>query len=243
MVFFFTVSSCAPFYHFRPLAHIDPQKMPIVQSLPQSGLSIGIKTYHTAQDIHDLFGHHGLWREHVIPIQIVLKETDPRYSATIAEHSIFLSLLGQNYRSISPSEAFDISWQANVPYVNIKQTLYYTGVFLFTLVTLGLGSFIWILPSPFAQPNPQATPFGRDLSYKALPLHSTIYPNENVGGLLYFNLPFNEQLLSRTILLFQIRETAIDKKSPPRVIDISIPLTSHRKSDVNPVMEILHGFF
>ncbi len=240
----FSLSACASFYHFRPLSRPDPATMPIVEKIPGSGLTIGIRSYHTAQDTHALFGHQGLWRQHVIPIQVVLAESGKNnVEVHLVPHSVYLSLLKKNYRNISPSEAFDIAWQANVPYQNAKQVLYYTGLILFTIVTLGLGSMIWVLPSPFSQPTPAQTPFGRDLAYKSFPVKSTLYPDGTVGGLFYFTLPFNEKLISRTRLIFQIREIDPSKKNPPRNFNISVQLSSKTRSEVNPVMEILHGFF
>ena len=242
-VFVFTITACTSFYHFRPLSHPDPQSMPLVDKIPGTDLTIGVRTYHTAQAIHGLFGHQGLWREHVIPIQVVLKKDGAATEASLVPHSVFLSVLKKNYRNISPAEAFDIAWQANVPYQNVKKALYYTGLILFTIVTLGLGSMIWVLPSPFSQPTPAQTPFGRDLAYKAFPDKALLYPHGKAGGLLYFQLPFNEKLLSRTRLLFQIRVIDPGKKNPPRIINVSVRLTSKMRSKVNPLMEILHGFF
>ncbi|EQD25740.1 MAG: hypothetical protein D084_Lepto4C00010G0003 [Leptospirillum sp. Group IV 'UBA BS'] len=239
----FTVSSCASFYHFRPLSHPDPATMPIVEKIPASGLMVGIRTYHTAQDTHNLFGHQGLWREHVIPVQVALVDKGSNVEIQLVPDSVFLSVLKKNYHNISPSEAYDIAWQAKVPYQNVEQVLYYTGLFLFTIATLGLGSMIWVLPSPFSQPIPAQTPFGRDLAYKAFPEKATLYDQGSAGGLFYFHLPFNEKLLSRTRLSFQLRETDLAKKSPPRILLVSVRLTSKKKSQVNPLMEILHGFF
>ena len=239
----FSISACASFYHFRPLSHPEPEMMPIVEKVPGSHLVVGVHSFHTAQDTHSLFGHQGLWREHVIPIQVVVAEDGEDLQAQIVPDSVFLSLLKKDYRDISPSEAFDIAWQAKVPYQNVKQVLYYTGLILFTIVTLGLGSMIWVLPSPFSQPTPAQSPFGRDLAYKAFPIKTIIYSHGRAGGLFYFNLPFNEKLLSRTKLLFQVRETDLAKKTPPKTLDISIRLGSKSKSRVNPLLEILHGFF
>ena len=242
-VFVFAITACSSFYHFRPLSHPDPQWMPIVGKIPGTDLTIGVRTYHTAQATHALFGHQGLWREHVIPIQVVLKEDGANMETSLVPHSVFLSVLKKNYRNISPAEAFDIAWQANVPYQNVKQVLYYTGLILFTIVTLGLGSMIWVLPSPFSQPNPAQTPFGRDLAYKAFPAQAPLYAHGKAGGLFYFHIPFNEKLLSRTQFSLQLRETDLDKKLPPRIISVSVKLTSRSRSKVNPLMEILHGFF
>jgi len=239
----FSISACASFYHFRPLSHPEPEMMPIVEKVPGSHLVVGVHSFHTAQDTHSLFGHQGLWREHVIPIQLVIKESGDTLQAQVVPHSVFLSQLKKNYPAITPSEAFDVAWQANVVYTDVKQVLYYTGVFLFTIVTLGLGSMIWVLPSPFSQPTPAQSPFGRDLAYKAFPIKTIIYSHGRAGGLFYFNLPFNEKLLSRTKLLFQVRETDLAKKTPPKTLDISIRLGSKSKSRVNPLLEILHGFF
>ena len=239
----FSISACASFYHFSPLSHPDPEKLPIVVKIPGSGLTVGLRSYHTAQDIHELFGHSGLWREHILPILLVVKESNSNFSAQILEHSTSLSLLNLYYRSIPPSQAFDIAWQANVPYIDVKQVLYYTGLIIFTIVTLGLGSMIWVLPSPFSQPTPQSDPFGRDLSYKAYPINAVIHPDEKLGGLLYFNFPIEEGFLNRTSLFFQVQETSLDKKIPPKIINVHIPLSAKKKSKVNPVLEILHGFF
>ena len=242
LLFFFTVSSCSSFYHFRPLSYPEPGQMKLVRSIPGTGITVGVQPYHTAQNIHALFGHQGLWREHVIPVLLVIEEkNDAR--VTFNPHSLFLSVLNKHYRNISPQEAFDIAWQADVPYQTIKKTLYYTGLILFTIVTLGLGSMIWVLPTPFAQPTPAQTPFGRDLAYKAFPLKATVLPKDKVGGLLYFNLPFNEKLINQTALNFQVTEVGLGKNSGPQVVNVTFPLKSKEKSKVNPVFEMLRGFF
>lgn len=241
-LFCFTVSACSSYYHFRPLSYPDPEQMEVIYRVPGSKITVGLRSFHTAQRIHDLFGHRGLWREHIIPVLLVLHESG-QSTSTINPHSIFLSVIKKRYRNISPEEAFDIAWQASVPYLTIKQTLYYTGLILFTIVTLGLGSMIWVLPSPFSQPTPSQTPFGRDLAYKAFPLKSTLLPDGKIGGLLYFNTPFNERLLNNTVLSLQITETSLDKKTLPGVLNVSIPLNSRGTSKVNPLFEMLRGFF
>ena len=239
----FFVASCTSFYHFRPLSHPDPQALPVTRTLSDTGITLGIRSYHLAQDTHNLFGSHGLWREHVLPILLVISTSHPGETVHLDQNSLLLNYIGKSYRNISPSEAFDIAWQANVPYQNIKKTMYYTGLILFTIVTLGIGSMIWVLPTPFSQPSPGSSPFGRDLAYKAFPAKATILPDGKVGGLIYFNLPFNEALANRASLSLQLTVTPDDPKNPRKTYLITLPLSSKGKSDVNPVVEMLQGFF
>lgn len=132
---------------------------------------------------------------------------------------------------------------AKVPYQTVKKTLYYTGLILFTIVTLGLGSMIWVLPSPFAQPLPSQVPFGRDLGYKALADKVTILPRGRISGLLYFNTPYEDQVVAKGSIEFQVLEKDHSKNPEGLSIKERIPLNSSGKSDLNPVIEILHGFF
>nr|EES52876.1 MAG: protein of unknown function [Leptospirillum ferrodiazotrophum] len=242
-LFAFLFVSCSSFYHFRPLSHPDPQALPVTRTIGDTGITLGIRSYHLAQDTHSLFGSHGLWREHVLPILLVVSSSHPGQTVHVEPNSIFLDYIGKSYRNISPAEAFDIAWQANVPYQNIKKTLYYTGLILFTIVTLGLGSMIWVLPTPFSQPTPSSSPFGRDLAYKAFPPKADILPNGKIGGLLYFNLPFNEALVKKAALSLQISVTYDDPKRPHQTYLVNLPLSSTGKSEVNPMVEMLKGFF
>ncbi|MGC8528809.1 MAG: hypothetical protein ACP5OP_01230 [Leptospirillia bacterium] len=239
----FLFISCSSFYHFRPLSRPDPQVLPITETIKDTGISLGIRSYHLAQDTHSLFGSHGLWREHVLPILLVVSSSHPGQTVHIQPNFIFLNYIGKSYRNISPAEAFDISWQANVPYQNIKITLYYTGLILFTIVTLGLGSMIWVLPTPFTQPTPSSSPFGRDLAYKAFPDKADVLPNGKIGGLLYFTLPFNEALVNKASLSLQVSETYDDPKRPKKTYLVNLPLSSKGKSEINPMVEMLKGFF
>ena len=203
-LFSFFLASCTSFYHFRPLSNPDPSALPVAKTLPGTGVTLGLRSYHLAQNTHNLFGSHGLWREHVLPVLLVVASENEGQTVHVDPSTLLLNYIGKSYRSISPSEAFDIAWQANVPYENIKKTFYYTGLILFTVVTLGLGSMIWVLPTPFSQPSPQSTAFGRDLSYKAFPTKAIVLPHGKIGGLLYFNVPFNEALANRTSLSLQV---------------------------------------
>ena len=102
---------------------------------------------------------------------------------------------------------------------------------------------IWVLPTPFSQPTPSSSPFGRDLAYKAFPPKADILPNGKIGGLLYFNLPFNEALVKKAALSLQISVTYDDPKRPHQTYLVNLPLSSTGKSEVNPMVEMLKGFF
>ena len=242
-LFSFFLASCTSFYHFRPLSNPDPSALPVAKTLPGTGVTLGLRSYHLAQDTHNLFGSHGLWREHVLPVLLVVASENEGQTVHVDPSTLLLNYIGKSYRSISPSEAFDIAWQANVPYENIKKTFYYTGLILFTVVTLGLGSMIWVLPTPFSQPSPQRTAFGRDLSYKAFPTKAIVLPHGKIGGLLYFNVPFNEALADRTFLSLQVTVVPDNSKLSKKTYTVSLPLSSLGKSQVNPVMQMLKGFF
>lgn len=238
----FALTSCGTFYHFQPLASPDPSDMKFALKIAGSGLDIGVRPYNTAEKVHALFGHKGLWKEHVVPVLLVIQQ-QRNATATVNPHSLFLFINHQRFPALSPSETFDISWQEKVPYQTTEKALYYTGLILFTIVTLGLGSMIWVLPSPFVQPSPSQDPFGRDLAYKAFPLDGKILSHGRIGGLLYFNTPYDEQMLAKAKLTFQIMEKGNRKGSRMHVINAEIPLHATGKSKVNPLFEMLRGFF
>ena len=149
----FMLTSCSSFYTAKPVPLSPPAQLTIHSTVPKTKLLVGVRPYNTPHMIHTLFDHNGLWRMHVLPLQIAFMSTDLRPTTFLIKSS-YIVVDGHYYPAIVPNEAFDISWQAKHPYIVVKQTFYYTGLILFTLVTLGLGSVIWVLPTPFGEPTP-----------------------------------------------------------------------------------------
>ncbi|MHB1758430.1 MAG: hypothetical protein ACYCT9_13165 [Leptospirillum sp.] len=234
----FSLTSCTSFYTAKPVPLSPPSQLTIHANVPKTNLLVGVRPYNTPHMIHKLFDHNGLWRMHILPLQMAFMSTDLR-PTTFLIRSSYIVVDGHYYPSIVPNEAFDISWQAKHPYILVKQTFYYTGLILFTLVTLGLGSVIWVLPTPFGEPPPQNDPFGRDLTFKAFDKNVTLQSGALRGGFLYFSLPEKNMNLKGAQLVLHFSQ-----KSPaPIERTLIIPLKPGLHLDNNLLKQIFHGFF
>ena len=233
----FFVSSCTSFYSAKPVPISLPAQLPTKSTLPNTEIQVGIYPYNNPQLIHSLFGHNGLWRKHILPLQISLLSSDKRPTDFLVD-SAYVVVDGHYYPSIIPNAVFDISWQAKHPYIVVKETLYYTGLILFTVATLGLGSVIWVLPSPFSQPSPQNDPFGRDLNYKAFTKNVKLQDGSLRGGFLYFSLPSEDMNLKNAqIVLHFTQETPV-----PIERTVTLPLTPGVHLNSNILNDWINGF-
>lgn len=184
------LSGCASYYTPKPLYLKSPEGLPIHVTVPETNVSVGIIFLDTPRLVHSFFPEEGLLHKKILPVLVSLSSEDSNiYSAT--PRSFYFQEGDKIYEPISPTEAFDIAWQSKHPYIIVKKTLYYTALIIFTIVTLGLGSTIWVLPAPFSQPKPAEDPFGRDLTYKAFPKKMNITPGTTSGGMLYFYMREN----------------------------------------------------
>ncbi len=239
LVYLITLTSCGgSFYTAQPVPLSPPEQLSLHQTLPKTNVVIGIRPYNTPHLIHTLFDHNGLWRMHLLPLQLSLMSNDLR-TTTFLVKSAYIAVGGHYYPAIVPDEVFDIAWQAKHPYIVVKETFYYAGLILFTMVTLGLGSVIWVLPTPFGEPAPQADPFGRDLTYKSFDKDVTLQSGSLRGGFLYFSLPKKYMNLKNSqLVLHFVQKTpvAIDRT-------LIVSLKPGLKLDDNILKQIFHGFF
>lgn len=238
IILVFTVVSCASTYNSNPMELEPPHSMPYQATIPGTQVIVGVRPYNTPQSIHQRFGRNGMWRENVIPVKVMIHSTD-EHTYRFEGRSAYIAFAQQFYPPVSPGEAFDISWQAFRTYVAVKKTLYYTGLVLFTIVTLGLGSVIWVLPTPFQQPKPDDSPFGRDLKYKSLPEKLSLYKGTLKGGFLYFRIPKDKlDFKNADLVLHFVQKTpAVEEKV------VSIPLHPGGKAHSNPFLNLFNGFF
>ncbi len=234
----FTAVSCASTYISKPLELEPPPSMSYQTTIPGTRIVVGVRPYNTPQLIHAQFQRNGMWRESVIPVKVVIQSID-EHVYRLEGRSAYIAFGSQFYPPVSPDEAFDISWQAFRNYIAVKKTLYYTGLVLFTIVTLGLGSVIWVLPTPFKQPKPDDTPFGRDLTYKSLPKDLTLYKGTLKGGFLYFRLPKDRLDFKNADLILHL----VQKTPVPEEKVVTIPLHPNGKTHSNPFLNLLNGFF
>ncbi|MHB8422362.1 MAG: hypothetical protein ACYDAM_06265 [Leptospirales bacterium] len=233
----FFLTSCGSFYAAKPVPLSLPSQLPTKATLPGTEIQVGIFPYNNPQLIHSLFAHNGLWRKHIIPLQISLYSTDKRPTDFLID-SAYITIDGHYYGAIVPDAAFDISWQAKHPYILVEETFYYTALILFTIATLGLGSVIWVLPSPFSQPTPQNDPFGRDLNYKAYKHNVKLQDGSLRGGFLFFSLPPENMNLKNAQLVLHFSQ----KTPAPIDRTVTLPLTPGVHLNSNILDEWVNGF-
>ncbi|MHB1286700.1 MAG: hypothetical protein ACYCYP_09105 [Leptospirales bacterium] len=234
---FFLTSCTSSFYSATPVPVSLPSKLPTNSTVPNTNIQVGIDPYNNPDRIHSLFGHNGLWRKHILALQISLLSSDKNPTDFLVD-SAYVSVNGHYYPSVVPNEVFDISWQAKHPYILVKETLYYTGLILFTVATLGLGSVIWVLPSPFSQPSPQDDPFGRDLNYKAFTKNVSLQNGSLRGGFLFFTLPALDMNLKNAQLVLHFTQ-----KTPSATErTVTLPLTPGGHLNSNLLKDLINGF-
>ncbi len=230
---FVWLSGCASYYTPKPLYLEEPSLLPIHVQVPNTQVSVGIVFLDSPKLVHFFFTREGLIRQDILPVLISIDSKDKKiYSAT--PRSFYFETDGRAYKPISPEEVFDVAWQSKHPYILIKKTLYYTALTVFTIVTLGLGSMIWVLPTPFKQPSPADDPFGRDLTYKSFPKKVLIKPGVMTGGIIFFHMtdkmkdPSNAAFvihLSQETSSFEVRSTSVtikttDQEDSQNAIDV-----------------------
>jgi hypothetical protein len=185
----FLLNSCGPPYSPKPIEMAPPDSAPDLATVPGTEIRMSALFYNTPGAIHEEFsGKHGLWRGRVVMVQLTLS-SDEKNATDLLIDSAYVSFGGKYYPAISPKETYDVAWPAANPLSPLKEDLFNAAVVGFTVITLGLGSVIWVLPTPFAQPAPDTTPFGRDLNYKALTSNIALQPGTFRSGFLFFHLP------------------------------------------------------
>ena len=238
--FTFLLTSCTSFYTAKPAPLTPPAQLQTRATVNDTDIQVGINPYNTPHKIHSLFGRNGLWRKNILPLQLTLESDDPSTAKFLVDSAYIISN-GHYYPAVTPNAVYDIAWQAKHPYIVVKETLYYTGLILFTVVTLGLGSVIWVLPTPFTQPSPQDSPFGRDLTYKAFVKNVSLQNGSLRGGFLYFALPKNDMGLKNAhlILHFSVKKP---KAAAPVEKTVTIPLAPGAHINSNILKDWVNGF-
>ncbi len=185
----FALTSCGAPYAPKPIEMTPPDSAPDLASIPGTDIKMSGLFYNNRETLHDEFsGEHGLWRGHVVVTQLTISSNDKNPTDVLID-SAYISFNHKYYPAISPKEVYDVAWPAANPHAPLKEDLFNAAVVGFTVITLGLGSVIWVLPTPFAQPAPDTTPFGRDLNYKALTNNISLQPGTFRSGFLFFHLP------------------------------------------------------
>lgn len=185
----FLLQSCGPPYSPKPIEMTPPDTAPDLATVPGTDIHMSALFYNSKGAIHEEFsGKHGLWRGRVVMVQITVSSAG-KSAADLLLDSAYVSFNGKYYPAVSPKEAYDVAWPAANPHQPLKMDMYNAAVIGFTVITLGLGSVIWVLPTPFDQPAPDSTPFGRDLNYKALTSNIALQPGTFRSGFLFFHLP------------------------------------------------------
>ena len=183
------LDSCSAPYAPKPIEMSPPDSAPDLATIPGTDIKMSSLFYDNRETLHDEFsGKHGLWRGHVVVTQLTISSDDKNPTDVLID-SAYVSINHKYYPAVSPKEVYDVAWPAANPLAPLKEDLFNAAVVGFTVMTLGLGSVIWVLPTPFSQPAPDTTPFGRDLNYKALTNNITLQPGTFRSGFLFFHLP------------------------------------------------------
>ena len=241
-------SGCASayftYYNSTPLYYSTPDKLLVHSEFDGTQVSLGAIFCYRKDLLFQFFptgAANALWRENVLPVLISVKSDDPTLY-NLNQNFFNIQINGKYYMPIPPGEAFDLAWQSKRAFITVQKGFYYTGLILFTVFTLGLGSMIWVLPSPFSQPSPSLDPFGRDLNYKAFPQSLTLHRGMLAGGMLYFHYSAEEKqqqdmVLNASLVPSSFTVTANAVKS------VSLAINAASPDDSNRVLEWMQGFF
>ena len=232
------LSGCASYYTPKPLYLEDPSLLPIHVQVPNTKVSVGIVFLDSPKLVHFFFTREGLIRQDILPVLISIYSKDKKtYSATPG--SFYFEAGGRVYKPISPEEVFDVAWQSKHPYIVVKKTLYYTALTVFTIVTLGLGSMIWVLPTPFKQPTPADDPFGRDLTYKSFPKKALIQTDTMTGGMLFFHMTDKMKGADNAAFVIHLSQ----ENSSFSVNSTSVTIKTSDQEDSQNAIDVLKNFF
>lgn len=220
-----TVAACTPPYDPKVVEIIPPDRAPEATQIPGTEIKVAAQFYDTKDSLKSIFPENSkwLWESHIALTQLTFASKDAHPTQVLLD-SGYVSIDGKFYPIISPREAFDKAWAAGNPLAKIEDDAYNATVVVFTFLTLGLGSIVWVLPSPFEQPAPDATPFSRDVNYKSLSGNFTLQPGSLRNGLVYVALPKTMdigKLQKAALILDLVTETGA--VSVPHEIRIDLP--------------------
>ncbi len=185
---FILEAGCIAPYKPRATYLLPPEDMDAFGPIPGAKVVLGVTFCGSSDKVDHFFpSRNGLLEEGILPAFVTLRSSDTA-AYKVSYDSFRMAVGRRNYVPVSPKDAFDVAWQAKEPFIETKKILYYSALTIFTIVTAGLGSVIWVLPSPFQQPNSNSDPFGRDLAYKAFPSKAILRPGQSLGGMLYFHI-------------------------------------------------------
>ncbi len=232
------LSGCASYYTPKSLYLEDPALLPIHVKVPDTQVSVGIIFLDSSKLVHFFFTREGLIRQDILPVLISINSKDKKiYSAT--PRSFYFEADGRVYKPISPEEVFDVAWQSKHPYILVKKTLYYGALTIFTIATLGLGSMIWVLPTPFKQPTPSDDPFGRDLVYKSFPKKAIVQPGIMTGGMIFFHMTAKMKDPSHAAFVIHLAQ----ETSSFAVHSASVTIRTTNQEDSQNAIDVLENFF
>lgn len=196
--------------------------------LEPSGLEVAAFYYQTPEQLAGAFPRKWkwLWRSRVAVFRTGFATSRPGITEVRLEGGYLSLKNGDLYPLTSAGRAFDIAWGRGNPYVALSSTLYNAAVMLFTVLTLGLGNLVFVLPSPFSQPAPASEPLGRDLNDQMLPQSFRLSPGAVVSGLLYVALPTTTdpaRLGGATLHLFLEVKGEGDAAASPVPLAVTLP--------------------
>ncbi len=207
-----------------------PDTAPDLAQIPGTDVKMSVLFYNNRATVDGEFnGERGLWRGHIVMVQLTVS-SDEKSPTDILLDSAYVSINHKYYPAVSPKEVYDVAWPAANPMAPTKDAIYNASVAVFAIMTLGLGNLIWVLPSPFAQPAPESSPFGRDLNYKALTNNITLQPGTFRSGFLFFHLPQSVDMTkldgAQMVLHFLTKTPTIT----PHAITFNLPSATMRSS-------------
>lgn len=219
-----SLTACSGPYVDRVTVITPPDRAPDATQIPGTEIKVAALFYNTKDSLKHAFPENSkwLWKAHIALTQVTFESNDERTTQVLLD-SGYITIGGQDYPIISPHQTFDMAWGKGNPLARVEDDAYNTAVMLFTFVTLGVGSLVWVLPSPFEQPAPEATPFSRDINYKALSGNFTLMPGSLRSGLIYVALPESmdlSKLQNAKLVLHLVTETP---KPVPHEISIDLP--------------------
>lgn len=219
------LTSCAPPYTPKIMALTPADQSSNVAQIPGTSIKLAAFFYNQKEAIERLFPEHSKW---FWKGRIAIVKVDVSYSGQTLNQLTFNSGYvtdgGMIYPIVSANETYDMAWGAGNPYVRFMNDLYNAALLAFSFITLGLGSLVYVLPSPFDQPAPASTVFGRDINYHAMPHTVTLQPGAFYTGLVYIALPDNKPLDklhdAQLVLLLSTKTTGA---AVPREVTINLP--------------------